>query len=74
MIQYCISVSGKICESFGLAVNLKVKLESICTEVFSVSSMTIKCQYVPFFFQRTGIYQSLIMFVEVNHATNKGDY
>ncbi len=28
--------------------------------------MTIKC-----FIQRTGIYQSLIMFVEVNHVTNK---
>ncbi len=60
----------KVCESLGLAVNLKVKLESICAEVFSVSAMTIKCQFI----QRTGIYQSLIMFVEVNHVTNKGDY
>ncbi len=65
---------AKVCESLGLAVNLKVKLESICAEVFSVSAMTIKCQYVTCFIQRTGIYQSLIMFVEVNHVTNKGDY
>ncbi len=27
---------AKLCESLGLAVNLKVKLESICAEVFSV--------------------------------------
>ncbi len=65
---------AKVCESLGLAVNLKVKLESICAEVFSVSAMTIKCQYVTCFIQRTGIYQSLIMFVEVNHVMNKGDY
>ncbi len=65
---------AKVCESLRLAVNLKVKLESICAEVFSVSAMTIKCQYVTCFIQRTGIYQSLIMFVEVNHVTNKGDY
>ncbi len=32
--------------------------------------MTIKCQYVTCFIQRKGIYQSLIMFVEVNHVTN----
>ncbi len=31
-----------------------MKLESICAEVFSVSAMTIKCQYVPCFIQRTG--------------------
>ncbi len=65
---------AKVCESLGLAVNLKVKLVSICAEVFSVSAMTIKYQYVTCFIQRTGIYQSLIMFVEVNHVTNKGDY
>ncbi len=35
--------------------------------------MTIKCQYVTCFIQRTGIYQSLIIFVEVNHVMNKGD-
>ncbi len=64
---------AKECESLGLAVNLKVKLESICAEVFSVSAMTIKCQYVTCFIQRTGIYQSLIMFVEVNRVMNKGD-
>ncbi len=46
----------------------------ICAEVFSVSAMTIKCQYVTRFIQRTGIYQSLIMSMEVNHVTNKGDY
>ncbi len=40
---------AKVCESLGLAVNLKVKLESICAEVFSVSAMTIKCQYVTCF-------------------------
>ncbi len=34
---------AKICGSLGLAVNLKVKLKSICAEVFSVSAMTIKC-------------------------------
>ncbi len=34
-----------------------MKLESICAEVFSVSAMTIKCQYVTCFIQRTGIYQ-----------------
>ncbi len=53
---------AKLCESLGLTVNLKVKLESICAEVFSVSAMTIKCQYVTCFIQRTGIYQSLIIF------------
>ncbi len=53
---------------------IRVKLESICAEVFSVSAMTIKCQYVTRFIQRTGIYQSLIMSLEVNHVTNKGDY
>ncbi len=65
---------AKVCESLGLAVNLEVKLESICAEMFSVSAMTIKCQYMTCFIQLTGIYQSLIMFVEVNHVTNKGDY
>ncbi len=45
---------AKVCESLGLAVNLKVKLESVCAEVFSVSAMTIKCQYVTCFIQRTG--------------------
>ncbi len=65
---------AKVCESLGLAVNLKVKLESMCAELLSVRAMTIKCQYVTSFIQRTGIYQSLIMFVEVNHVTNKGDY
>ncbi len=34
-----------------------MKLESICAEVFSVSAMTIKCQYTTCFIQRTGIYQ-----------------
>ncbi len=65
---------AKVCESLGLAVHLKVKLESICAEVFSVSAMTIKCQYMTCFIQRTGIYQSLIMFLEVNHVPEKGDY
>ncbi len=75
IIQYCISVSGKVCESLGSAVNLKVKLESICAEVFSVfSAITIKCQYVTGIIQRTGFYQSLIVFVEVNHVTKKGNY
>ncbi len=37
-------------------------------------SMIITCQCVTCFIQRTGIYQSLIMFVEVNHVPNKGDY
>ncbi len=46
---------AKVCESLGLADNLKVKFESICAEVFSVSAMTIKCQYVTCFIQRTGI-------------------
>ncbi len=41
----------KVCESLGLAVHLKVKLESIYVEVFSVSAMTIKCQYVTYFIQ-----------------------
>ncbi len=57
-------------KSLGIAVNLKVKLELICAEVFLVGAMTIKCQYVTCFSQRTGIYQRLIMFVEVNHVTN----
>ncbi len=74
IFQYWISVSGKVCESLGSAVNLKVKLESICAEVFSVSAITIKCQYVTGIIQRTGIYQSLIVFVEVNHVTKKGNY
>ncbi len=64
---------AKVCESLGLAVNLKVKLESIGAEVFSASAMTIKYQYVTCFIQRTGIYQSLIMFVQVNNVTNKRD-
>ncbi len=55
---------AKLCEPLRLAVNLKVKLESICAEVISVSAMTIKCQYVTCFIQRTGICQSLIMFGE----------
>ncbi len=38
----CYLCVAKVCESLGLAVNLKVKLESICAEVFSVSAMTIK--------------------------------
>ncbi len=33
---------------------------------------SIKCQYMTCFIQRTGIYQSLIMFVEVSHVT--GDH
>ncbi len=32
---------AKVCESLGLAVNLKVKLESICSEMFSVSGMSV---------------------------------
>ncbi len=55
---------AKLCEPLRLTVNLKVKLESICAEVISVSAMTIKCQYVTCFIQRTGICQSLIMFGE----------
>ncbi len=49
---------AKACESLELALNLKLRFESICAEVFSVI-----CQYVTCFIQRTGIYQSLIMFV-----------
>ncbi len=59
----------KVCESLGLA----VKLESICAEVFLVSVTTIKCQYVGCFIQRTGIYQSLIMFVESCHVQKRID-
>ncbi len=40
---------AKVCESLGLAVNLKVKLESICSEVFSINGMTSRCQCVPFY-------------------------
>ncbi len=65
---------AKVCESLGLTVNLKVKVESICVKVFSVRHFTIKCQYVTCFIQRTGINQSLIMFVEVNHVMNKLDH
>ncbi len=36
--------------------------------------MTIKRQYVTCFIQRTGIYQSLIMFVEINRFMIKEDY
>ncbi len=32
---------AKVCESLGLAVNLKVKLESICAEVFSDYQMSV---------------------------------
>ncbi len=56
---------AKVCEYLGLAVNLKVKLESICAEVFSVSAIQVSF---------TGIYERMIMFVEVNHVTNKKDY
>ncbi len=59
---------AKVCEYLGLAVHLKVKLESICAEVFSVSAIQVS------FIQITGIYQRMIMFVEVNHVTNKKDY
>ncbi len=45
---------AKVCESLGWAVNLKVKLESICAEVLSVSAMTIKCQYVTCLFKERG--------------------
>ncbi len=65
MNQYCISVSGKSMWISRLAVNLKVKLESICSEVFSISVMTIRCQNMPCFIQ------SLIIFVEVYHGTNR---
>ncbi len=58
MIQYYISVNAKVCESLGLAVNLKVKLESICAEVFSVSAMTIKCQYVTCLFEEQDLSKS----------------
>ncbi len=43
---------AKVCESLGLAVNLNVKPESICAEVFSVSAMTIKCQYRDLFYSK----------------------
>ncbi len=72
MIQYCISVSGKSMWISGISSLFKGKLESICAEVFSVSAMTIRCQSLLCFMWRTGIYQRLIMFVEVNHGTNKG--
>ncbi len=42
-----------------------MKLESICSEVFSISAMTIRCQNMPCFIQ------SLIIFVEVYHGTNR---
>ncbi len=45
---------AKVCESLVLAVNLKVKIELICAEVFLVSEMIIKCQYITLFIQRTG--------------------
>ncbi len=62
---------AKVCEPLGLAVNLKVKLESIVQRCFQ----SVKCQYVTCFIKKKpGIYQSLIMFVEVNHVMNKGDY
>ncbi len=40
-------------------------------EVFSGQCNDYQCQYVTCFIQRTGIYESLIMFVEVNHVTTK---
>ncbi len=42
-------VSAKVCESLRLAGNLKVKLESICSEVFSNSGVTIRCHCLPCF-------------------------
>ncbi len=63
---------AKLCESLGLAVHLKVTLESICcSDVFSVNVMTVRCQSLPCFIQRTGIYQTLIMLA--NHGTNKSE-
>ncbi len=50
---------AKVCEYLELAVNLKVKLESICSEVFSISAMTIRCQYMPCFIQRTEVWSCL---------------
>ncbi len=64
---------AKVCESLGLAVHLKVKRVHLFRGVL-VSAMTITYQYVTCFIQRPVIYRSLIMFVEVNHVTNKGDY
>ncbi len=46
-----ISESGKVCESLGLADNLKVKFESICAEVFSVSALTINVSTWPVLFK-----------------------
>ncbi len=49
MIQCYISCVSKVCESRELAVNLKAKLESISSEVFSVSGRTIRCHCLPCF-------------------------
>ncbi len=43
---------AKVCESLVLAVKLKVKIELICAEVFSVSEMIIKCQYITFIYSK----------------------
>ncbi len=48
-----------------------MKLESVCAEVFSVNTMTIKYQNVTGFIQRTDLSKSDH---QVNHVTNKGDY
>lgn len=37
---------AKVCEVLGLEVNLKVKLGSTCSEMFSANGMTFSCQWV----------------------------
>ncbi len=65
------NIAAKVCESLGLAVHLEVNLESICAGVFSVSAMTITCQYVTCFIQRTGILRSHVCGSESCHEQGR---
>ncbi len=69
----CICEWPKVCESLGLAVNLKGEIKvHLFRGVFSQCNdhqMLVR----DLFYSKNGIYQSLIMFVEVNHVMNKGD-
>ncbi len=48
-----------------------MNLESICAGVFSVSAMTITCQYVTCFIQRTGILRSHVCGSELCHEQGR---
>ncbi len=64
MIQYCISVSGKSMDSSSF------KGDEIRVSFSQCNDHQMSVRW-PVFIQRTRIYQSLIMFVEVNHEQSR---